>query len=413
MKKIVIVGGGISGCISALYLSEKNYQVDLFENSSNLGGVMGDYIFNNEIYLSGPHYIKINNEWIEKLLKFKNIRKTLRKINYYYGSYNDLFGKEIFQKHFAHPTTFTKFNYIKNNNNNTLLTRLKSYQSNISKPLVNWLKKFSTKYAKLHCNCAKTLAIGRVLFLKDIKKISALKKSNIRYDEMLGLPDLKYISNQAFLPIKGFDNFFYELRKILEKKGVKIHSAEKVILKKNNYNKLNIFNNKKEIAYDHILWTANPVPLIKNLNCKLLDNPFSKCFLLFINFNKVSKNIKDSYIQVFSQKSSITRISVYKINNIYKVTAEGVFSSKEIYFEEEVDFINKIIKNFFPGCKIHNSFQIKKILKHNLYTVRDFNLMKKVVADKYNNKFINGAWHIYQRDKKILSILQNVKKAGL
>ena len=31
----------------------------------------------------------------------------------------------------------------------------------------------------------------------------------------------------------------------------------------------------------------------------------------------------------------------------------------------------------------------------------------------YNNKFINGAWHIYQRDEKILSVLENIKKAGL
>ena len=119
------------------------------------------------------------------------------------------------------------------------------------------------------------------------------------------------------------------------------------------------------------------------------------------------------YIQVFSQKSSITRIFVYKSNNTYKVTAEGVFASKEISFEEEVNFISKIINNFFSGSKIHNTFQIKKILKHNLYTVRDFNLMKKVVTNKYNNKFINGAWHIYQRDEKILSVLENIKKAGL
>jgi protoporphyrinogen oxidase len=413
MKKIVVVGGGISGCISALYLAEKNYQVDLFENFSNLGGIMRDYSFNNQVYLSSPHYLKTNSEWIKKLLKFKNIKKTLRKINVHYGSYNDLFGKEIFYENFAHPTTLAKFKCITKKISNTLLSRLQCYQSNISIPLVTWLKKFNNKYDKIHCNCSKILAIGRVFFLNDIKKINLLKKKDTVYDELLGVPNFKYGSNQAFLPVKGFNNFFFELKKILKKKGVKIHSEEKILLKKNNSGKLNIFNNKDEIICDHVLWTANPVPLIKNLEDKLLDNPFSKCFLLFINFCKVSKNIKDSYIQVFSKKSNITRIFVYKSYNIFKLTAEGVFTSKEINFEEEVNFIKKVLKKFFPGSQIQNTFQIKKILRHNLYTVRDFNLMEKVFTNKYHKKFIHGSWHIYNRDEKIINILENIKKVGL
>lgn len=250
-------------------------------------------------------------------------------------------------------------------------------------------------------------------FLNDIKKINLLKKKDAIYDELLGVPNFKYGSNQAFLPVKGFNNFFFELKKILKKKGVKIHSAEKILLKKNNSGKLNIFNNKDEIICDHILWTANPVPLIKNLEDKLLDNPFSKCFLLFMDFCKVSKNIKDSYIQVFSKKSNITRIFVYKSYNIFKLTAEGVFTSKEINFEEEVNFIKKVLKKFFPGSQIQNTFQIKKILRHNLYTVRDFNLMEKVFTNKYHKKFIHGSWHIYNRDEKIINILENIKKVGL
>ena len=116
MKKVVVVGGGITGCISALYLSEKGYKVQLFESSSNLAGVMKDFKINDDVYFNGPHYLSTDSEWIKKLLRYRSISKIIRKINYHYASFNDLFGKEIFKEHFAHPITTLKFKEIKKKN---------------------------------------------------------------------------------------------------------------------------------------------------------------------------------------------------------------------------------------------------------------------------------------------------------
>jgi hypothetical protein len=413
MKKVVVVGGGITGCISALYLSEKGYKVQLFESSSNLAGVMKDFKINDDVYFNGPHYLSTDSEWIKKLLRYRSISKIIRKINYHYASFNDLFGKEIFKEHFAHPITTLKFKEIKKKKYSTLLSRLKCYQSNISAPLQSWLMRFVKKYDKIHNNCAKTLAIGRVFFQNDIEKIRLLKKSNNIYNELLGLPNLKYLTNSFFLPMQSFDNFFLELKKILTKKNVKIYYRQKILLKRNSHNELNIFSGKTEIICDHVLWTANPVPLIKNLTDKILDNPYSRCFVVLIRFCKTSQSIKDSYIQVFSKKSNITRIFIYKNNDTFKLTAEGVYTEKKIDLRDEINFIKKIIKIFSPESELEDTFQTQEFLKHNLYTLRDYNLIKKIKIKNPNHKFIHGAWEINQRDEKIMSILENIKKVGL
>ena len=47
IKDISIVGGGISGCVSAFLLSRKGYNVTLFEKKNTLGGSTRDIIDKN------------------------------------------------------------------------------------------------------------------------------------------------------------------------------------------------------------------------------------------------------------------------------------------------------------------------------------------------------------------------------
>lgn len=63
MKKIIVVGGGISGLSSAAYLSAKAYQVELYEASPKLGGraysfihkPSGDFIDNGQHLMMGAY----------------------------------------------------------------------------------------------------------------------------------------------------------------------------------------------------------------------------------------------------------------------------------------------------------------------------------------------------------------------
>ena len=48
--KAVVIGGGITGCLSALELIERGFEVTIFEASPRLGGILRDITVNEKIF---------------------------------------------------------------------------------------------------------------------------------------------------------------------------------------------------------------------------------------------------------------------------------------------------------------------------------------------------------------------------
>ena len=48
-QKIVIIGAGITGLSIAKYLSDKNYDITIYEKKSEIGGVMRDILENQKL----------------------------------------------------------------------------------------------------------------------------------------------------------------------------------------------------------------------------------------------------------------------------------------------------------------------------------------------------------------------------
>ncbi len=57
MKKILIIGGGLSGLSSAVFLSNYGYQIELIEASPKLGGKTYSFNFNGSIVDNGQHIL--------------------------------------------------------------------------------------------------------------------------------------------------------------------------------------------------------------------------------------------------------------------------------------------------------------------------------------------------------------------
>ena len=55
MKKIIVIGGGISGLSSAWKLSEKGYKVDVVESDISIGGLAKSIKIENYYFDIGPH----------------------------------------------------------------------------------------------------------------------------------------------------------------------------------------------------------------------------------------------------------------------------------------------------------------------------------------------------------------------
>ena len=96
MKKIAIVGGGISGCLTAIHYSNLGHNVEIFEKDNFLGGIMKDLETKNDFYFNGPNYFEADSWWIKELKKDKLFKNLFCNFKLKYGSYNDLFNTKIY-----------------------------------------------------------------------------------------------------------------------------------------------------------------------------------------------------------------------------------------------------------------------------------------------------------------------------
>ena len=133
--------------------------------------------------------------------------------------------------------------------------------------------------------------------------------------------------------------------------------------------------------------------------------------MLYFDVLNNPNKIKNFYTQVFCIKSKITRIFIYKINGKYKLTAEGIYE-KDLDIKVIIKNINNILKHIDKKIRLSNLIGYDKIIKHNLYTKRDYNEFKKFEL-KNNNKIISGSWYSYSREKKISGIIEHLKKLKL
>lgn len=66
IKKVAIIGGGMTGLTAGLYLSRKGVDVHIFEKKDRMGGLVGGKIINSNIYEYGPHFFHTNNPKVLK-----------------------------------------------------------------------------------------------------------------------------------------------------------------------------------------------------------------------------------------------------------------------------------------------------------------------------------------------------------
>ena len=69
MKKIIIIGGGITGLSAAWKLSEKGYKVDVVESDKSIGGLAQSIKVGNYFFDIGPHsFFTVDKEVFKKVM---------------------------------------------------------------------------------------------------------------------------------------------------------------------------------------------------------------------------------------------------------------------------------------------------------------------------------------------------------
>ena len=323
--KFAVVGGGISGCATALVLSNQGHDVTLFETGGKLGGTMEDLVTPHGRYFQNCQYINCNTELAALLADVPTLKTHT--FAHTYGSWNNLFGKVMVHHDFAqvmvpgvlpHPP----FGALPHTH---MEDRLGRYAPAVAEALKAWAVRFGPLEDLDHINCI-PLQIGRVFYPDDLANLKATKASNATADALLGVPrslmEPPAPVQPASLPTFGFNGFFDAMDTTLRQRGVHIHcnAPVKPALTASGQAEWSVRGTPLEAA--HVVWCGNPTPVLKALMGVRLDSLPMRCFNLVGNLEGSGPSVP-VYYQVFGADHPIMRVYIYKLEGL-KISVEGL-----------------------------------------------------------------------------------------
>ena len=403
-KKIIIVGGGITGCMAALYIDKKKFDVSIYESKYNLGGVLSDLSHKDESFLNGVQYFDVNTKWYNEIKKL--FKEKLNEFSHNYGSLTELENSLLFTNKFAVPVfTNVKLSDLKKTIKKNLNSRISLYPKKIVDFLNLYLKKFNVSSKKIPWDQACHFHIGRVTIADDLKKLKKLKMQNKIMDDIYAIEKKNFLNNQAFkaaLPTRGYSYFFDDFYKILKKKKIKIYLKSKLNPSSVDGKLFLKTNDGKSFSADHIIWTGNPTILIKEILNKKIDAYPIKVVQYSAN---IKKKVDNFYTQIFSTKSNFLRFFSYNLDSKSKISVESIYDRNESNIKEK---INILLKNINFDYQLTNEKIYKNLsVRFNIVTKNDEQIFNELKRKTINTNLICGPWNIYSRNDKIL-YLKNI-----
>ena len=404
-KKIIIVGGGITGSALSSIIDNKKFDIEIFDNSKTLGGIIKDINIDGDFFFNGCHLLD-DSKWLRSFIKIYN--DDFIKIKLLHSSYSNIFGHDVFDEKIAHPTFDKKINTneIKSKTNRDLYDRLSSYPGLIGSSLNEWVKKFVDS-KKISSDMAKIFHINRVFFKKNIDEIKDLKKKDKFFDELLG--DYKETNNYFFLPKNGFTNFLINFEKYLTNKGVKINLNSPISINLNS-NTPKLYCRKKEIKYDKVIWAANPIILTSKLGIKY-KNLSIDYSIVVAEIDGFDDHQLNHYYQVYDKDSKIVRFFVYNINKT-KISIEILnekISKENLSFYQEK--IRELLKKIFRKEFNLNNINFQNFKRFGYYSNENLKQLNQLYKFFESKNFIIRGIHLTQQELKINELFNNFKNS--
>mgnify|MGYP003318405260 CR=1 FL=1 len=65
MKKVTVIGSGFTGCMFAMMLKNKDWDVTVIDKASFTGGGVRTFYHGGHPFTYGPHHLLVDVEWYE------------------------------------------------------------------------------------------------------------------------------------------------------------------------------------------------------------------------------------------------------------------------------------------------------------------------------------------------------------
>jgi hypothetical protein len=400
--KVTVIGGGFTGCMTALECARQGHEVSLWESADRLGGVLLDIKNEHGVYFNGCQYLRQGSVkslgWPDDFVEFPHE----------YGGVTALSNKGILvvndsaQPSIEGAAQLLDAPYIED----TALERLNAYGL-CATELIQWAKPFGD-LSQLDWRCLIPMQLSRLYFPEDVN-VTRLKMESHRADQLLATPRRLrgHTAEPAWLPKAGYAQMFVKLEKTLIDLGVNIRlrSPVKPLIETG---RLSLQSRTEAILSDAVIWTANPQPLIKRLFGKQLDTPPIPMKLLVGDLGLVCKwpMSPPYYWQVFDNNSCVVRLYVYELGGILRFSAET-------FDTVDNDTAWRHLQRVMQVCGLGGGHKLASVVTQSRYinfSPTEFKDLETLTPRMLELGVIPGGWQHYGREEKVRHILSLINQ---
>lgn len=439
-EAVVVIGGGFTGCMTALRLVQAGHQVTLYETQPHLGGTLRDYEepgFGRR-FLKGCQYADVDAPWHAATEGL--VREHLDRVPHTMGSVTRQ-GGDI---HVAHDVAVPVLGGAlpaRAQHANTVLadaatTSLAEHFATYD-AWAPWL----TQYAERSGHAAGTLSAYAALGMQlsrvvaaDIPsaEVLACKSRSAWADAYLAVPRRARSGSalQALVPRSGWTAFFDALRVLLVQQGVVVHTGVPLRVKgANGHIAIEAPALPSSAVY---VWAGSPVPLHKafgdafpGAGIARLDNTAVSAVHVHADVTGWEGPVPH-YVQWFDTNSPLFRLYVYRMSD----RVQACFECKGPL---TMDVARTVLADVAQQCTSmgladpngllrFTSVSLAPLRLHHLQTVRDVEQLSRLAqqlaawqpdSTSPIRAMIDGAWLAYGREQKLREIKDALMQRGL